>query len=705
MSPTYDDRWDGVLKKRMNQATRLPLQNLQRVLALHVKHELLEDDASWKALLDMLTPDESTKKIESSMRTFVCKQYTLAMDDDLPREERLGHLEIIESFFAGLDDQVSAVVVAANDKVTAAQKKTQQAKSKRIISSGTNLSPNGEKMKGKVQSIKSVNGNEVSSSRNNKKERARDVALISKTAANGGSKEKKTNVSKAAAAASKSVVSSAKKVLSNVRSSSIAKSCGKESKRIDDCGASKNKAKARTLSDAAKDQFREKEKATNSVASAQAPKPVISPIAPTSVVKHCLFREDSSVLTPRPSCKVHFRNTDGLLTVVGKDDIDARLRRWDPFWKCLVDLTPCYEHVKSNDSYVFNPCRTSPILRCSDRKSGELLNSVAEVTFQLPANWENKAIITSGKGKAVRWGSQPEQKYQYTDGQRRLLLRMLPLKISQPKKGYPAQADCHLWPKGTFLQINGVPVPPHLIMQRKQQSHDLSEWKGMCAPLDLTPFISNPERKNVLSLVSHEIAPYAVQICLAEYRSPETLTKMLLSTDTIHFKSDIRLYRLSYQRSIDIAKQYVNGQTVVLDDDSDDDDAVSQTFQITCPISMTALGVPVRGSRCKHMQCVDLSHFLHTNSFPSGRRWKCVICDDFVSVDELVLCGLFERMVQKHGDEARDGRDKIEFRVDGSWILKPQEKKRGVSDYGAAQSDASAVSKRKKKVEEIILCD
>ena len=104
---------------------------------------------------------------------------------------------------------------------------------------------------------------------------------------------------------------------------------------------------------------------------------------------------------------------------------------------------------------------------------------------------------------------------------------------------------------------------------------------------------------------------------------------------------------------------YVSGQTVVLDDDSNGDEAMSQTFQITCPISMTALGVPVRGARCKHMQCVDLLHFLHMNLFLSGRWWKCVIFDDSVSADELVMCGLFERMVSKHADEARDGRDKI----------------------------------------------
>ena len=72
----------------------MPLNNLQKVLALHVKHELLEEDASWTALLDVLTPNESTKKIESSVRTFICRQYTLANDNALPREERSGHLEV-----------------------------------------------------------------------------------------------------------------------------------------------------------------------------------------------------------------------------------------------------------------------------------------------------------------------------------------------------------------------------------------------------------------------------------------------------------------------------------------------------------------------------------------------------------------------------------------------------------------------------------
>ena len=116
----------------------------------------------------------------------------------------------------------------------------------------------------------------------------------------------------------------------------------------------------------------------------------------------------------------------------------------------LIDLTPCY---MKTDGYVFNPCRTARILKCNDSRSGQLLNGVAEVTFELPTNWGNKAIITSQRGEAVKWGSPPEVKYQYMEGQRRLLLRMLPLKVSKPKKGYPAQADCHLWPKGTFCRL------------------------------------------------------------------------------------------------------------------------------------------------------------------------------------------------------------------------------------------------------------
>ena len=375
----------------------------------------------------------------------------------------------------------------------------------------------------------------------------------------------------------------------------------------------------------------------------------------------------------------------------------------------MVDLTPCFEK-NSKGIYECKPICTTGAKSWTYKsiKKGVAYRtgpSVAEVTFQLPTNWGNKAIITSKKGKAARWGSLPQVKYQYIDGQRRLIMRMLrvPLKLDLRKK-----VDCHVWPERTFLQINGVPIPPQYIRQRKQQSHDLSEWKGMCAPLDLTPFVKNPERKNTLTLFTSEnymSCKYAIQICLAEYRTPETLTKMLLSTDIIQSKSDIRLRRICYKSSVELAKRYVKNQTIVLDNVGGGYVAMPLVFQITCPISMTPLTVPVRGARCKHMQCMDLSHFLHTNSFPSGRRWKCVICDELISPDSIVLCGLFKKMVSKHADEARNGRDKIEFCANGSWILKPEEKKRPRKSVAMkSESDVSS-SKRKRETDEIILSD
>jgi hypothetical protein len=48
---------------------------------------------------------------------------------------------------------------------------------------------------------------------------------------------------------------------------------------------------------------------------------------------------------------------------------------------------------------------------------------------------------------------------------------MLPIDSMAMKKDL---ADTHLWPKGTFVEINGKPVN---LVQRRQQSHDPRQWK------------------------------------------------------------------------------------------------------------------------------------------------------------------------------------------------------------------------------------
>jgi hypothetical protein len=69
-------------------------------------------------------------------------------------------------------------------------------------------------------------------------------------------------------------------------------------------------------------------------------------------------------------------------------------------------------------------------------------------------------------------------------GDRRLLVRTLPLERSA--KYINSSADCHQWPKGTFVEMRrgfDEQILPRNIVQRKQQSHAPSEWKGISRPV------------------------------------------------------------------------------------------------------------------------------------------------------------------------------------------------------------------------------
>lgn len=73
---------------------------------------------------------------------------------------------------------------------------------------------------------------------------------------------------------------------------------------------------------------------------------------------------------------------------------------------------------------------------------------------------------------------------QLQTGDRRLLVRTLPLERSA--KDVKGRADCHIWPIGTFLSLKrgGTErvLSPHIV-QRIQQCHAPSEWKGMSRPV------------------------------------------------------------------------------------------------------------------------------------------------------------------------------------------------------------------------------
>jgi len=412
-----------------------------------------------------------------------------------------------------------------------------------------------------------------------------------------------------------------------------------------------------------------------------------------------------AALTSRPACALRYRpafDTTHFLTntntntkrrhtpTKAKRAFDARLQRWDPFWKVVHDLTPDLL------------CTTSAVTDTNPKNMDA--KGFIEIAFQLPPSTHPALQNLNFATPALRT---------HTEGTRRVMVRCLP--VQPPPKGY-YKADTHLWPKGSAVMVldgwlNTPTSNKNLrylqLEQRRQQSHDYNLWKGMCAALDLTPHLQNPPSTPAncpiykFNLVSRESTEYAFQIAIVEYQSPNVLCRQL--TSSLALPTPVRgalvSQCLGYNDSVEIAKKYVRNQTVCLDDDDDDGGAavgcVPLSFQLTCPISMTPMANPVRGKDCKHVQCFDLLTFLHGNANPSGGRWRCTCCDDFVAMDDLVVCALFQAMVKKYGKEAGEGNDKVLFYEDGTWKLSlPAKRGKGGDEIRGA--------KRRKQEDEVI---
>ncbi|CAJ1012328.1 putative MIZ/SP-RING zinc finger containing protein [Leishmania naiffi] len=108
--------------------------------------------------------------------------------------------------------------------------------------------------------------------------------------------------------------------------------------------------------------------------------------------------------------------------------------------------------------------------------------------------------------------------------------------------------------------------------------------------------------------------------CRTAVQARQVLLSSLSSADALTSTSSAGLL-LSNNAAI-----YRTYAAIMADDEDDDglemDDPVITT---KCPISQLPLFVPVRGSRCTHLQCVDLDSFLVSSNKAS--YWNCALCD------------------------------------------------------------------------------
>lgn len=68
-------------------------------------------------------------------------------------------------------------------------------------------------------------------------------------------------------------------------------------------------------------------------------------------------------------------------------------------------------------------------------------------------------------------------------------------------------------------------------------------------------------------------------------------------------------------------------------------------------------------------QCFDLISFLVSNVKVSAGRWRCFVCEDFVSLDSLEQCGLTTDILKEFDGQADAMRNRIEITSDKSYQL------------------------------------
>ena len=173
------------------------------------------------------------------------------------------------------------------------------------------------------------------------------------------------------------------------------------------------------------------------------------------------------------------------------------------------------------------------------------------------------------------------------------------------------------------------------------------------------------------------VGSYGIHVAICEYVDPDRLFDELTRKKVGRFVIPALSLESVKQKAIEYLKQ----QAVLnVDSDSEDDEGCKNSdchvFSLLCPIGKTVIETPVRGRYCGHLHCFDLRNFLHANKNPSVGRWRCGVCQRFLSCEDLVRCGLVDAMLDDLRADVSSTRHKVSFLNDGSWKLMEQKQKK-----------------------------
>jgi len=333
-------------------------------------------------------------------------------------------------------------------------------------------------------------------------------------------------------------------------------------------------------------------------------------------------------------------------------EVCRRLKEWEPFWimEWIADMR-----------------KTAPV---SSQSAGETARRAVQLDMVMKDSRNPRAMTSYMRIPPSSWG---ECKPQVENGETRFLLMALPdPKLLKKKK----RADGHLWPQGTFVQLiyDGKTRKPLRISQRKQQSHNAKEWKGLSKILDLTEYVKESFNHIKLDIICHDEDPfYFVAGFFRKHLDKEVHESLVAGS------SKERIQHLSREEATKKALGFAKTKMLCLGDSDGDDDeeeeAGKMIFSLKDSTTKRLMEYPVRGKDCAHFQCFDLFPFVAGNIFMSGQRWRCPACEKFVSLQQLQHCGLTAALTTEFRDKAAAKHDRVEFRSDRSYCLLDERKR------------------------------
>eukprot|EP01054_Gregarina_sp_Poly1_P003956 Gregarina_sp_Poly_1__3955@NODE_218_length_11257_cov_139_614120_g192_i0_p2_GENE_NODE_218_length_11257_cov_139_614120_g192_i0NODE_218_length_11257_cov_139_614120_g192_i0_p2_ORF_typecomplete_len873_score104_33zfMIZ/PF02891_20/3_7e03zfMIZ/PF02891_20/1_6e03zfMIZ/PF02891_20/4_3e16SAP/PF02037_27/9_4e07PINIT/PF14324_6/0_00017PHD/PF00628_29/0_00053PHD/PF00628_29/16zfNse/PF11789_8/0_00053Rubredoxin/PF00301_20/0_0063Rubredoxin/PF00301_20/5e02Rho_N/PF07498_12/0_36PHD_2/PF13831_6/0_026PHD_2/PF13831_6/2_3e02T len=221
----------------------------------------------------------------------------------------------------------------------------------------------------------------------------------------------------------------------------------------------------------------------------------------------------------------------------------------------------------------------------------------------------------------------------------------------------------HEWPMQVKVTVN---EQEELIKEPEY------EHKRRDVPMKVTPYLSaelqsNDIRISALNFKSPSPSQYFAAVCLCAKMVTIDLAKTVVENQALSYEEAEAQAHEKIKNFFGVRNSMAPQNQSQNEEDDDEIGLIGSTLRVKliCPITLTKIITPVRGIKCQHLQCYDLTSYLQvtkaTRAF--GNRWKCVECNTITRPTDLVIDAFFEQILKATDENA----EAVEFKSDGSW--------------------------------------